>query len=794
MMQSENKVPVALQEKALRVLEFTKIRDQLAECAITETGREACLALEPFEALSEAVHGQKETQEAFVVLTNRADHPLRVFKDVRSWVTLSVKGAALSPRALLDIADCLRASSAAKSALADDNAKTPILAGLSSALTTNYPLERGIKDAIISEEEIADNASPQLASIRRQIRLCNDRIKEKLRALTQSSSFSKYLQEAIVTVRNGRYVIPVRQEFRQNVPGLIHDQSSTGATLFIEPMSVVEAGNELKQWSVKEEQEIARILAEFSAQVAQNADALFANIDILTKLDFIFAKGALARRMHAIEPKMNALGKIRFVRARHPLLDPETVVPCDLWLGEEFTSLIVTGPNTGGKTVTLKTIGLLSLMAQSGLHLPADLGTEVSVFHRVYADIGDEQSIEQSLSTFSSHMTNIVSILEWVDRDDLVLFDELGAGTDPTEGAALAQAILNSLKNMSVRTVATTHYSELKAYALSTPGVENASVEFDVATLRPTYRLSIGVPGKSNAFEIAKRLGLTERIISSARDLLSKESIAFEDVIANAEYHRQIAEKERTIAEEARAETVRLKNEAEALYQRIQNSRTEAEKKAKEDARRILARAKRESAAIIDELKLLKKNGGDIGHSLNDLQKRLQHLEGDMAEGIDLNGPQSGVKAEDLSIGETVEIPHLNAVATVLSLPDAKGEVMVQAGILKMKVLLSQLKLSKPEKKAKTTVSAKTGSASRTVKMECDLRGLALDEALLELDRYLDMVVMSGLHEVSIIHGKGAGILRSGIHKHLKNLRIVKSFRLGQYGEGEDGVTIVELK
>ena len=487
-MHNDSKIPTPLQEKALRVLEFTKIRDQLAGCALTEPGRDFCLELLPMDTLSEAAHAQEETQEALIVLSRRADHPLRAFKDVRPWLSLSQKGATLSTRALLDIADCLRAASAAKTALGSDdgNINIPILHGLSGALTTNYPLERGIKDAIISEEEIADNASLQLASIRRQMRLCNDRIKEKLRAMTQSSSFSKYLQEPIVTVRSGRYVIPVRQEYRQNVPGLVHDQSSTGATLFIEPMAVVEAGNELRQWTVKEEQEIERILYEFSAQIAQCADSLMANIDILIKLDFVFAKGALARLMHGIQPKMNDQGRVRLVRARHPLLDPDKVVPCDLWLGDMFTTLIVTGPNTGGKTVTLKTIGLLSLMAQSGLHLPADLGTEVCVFHRIYADIGDEQSIEQSLSTFSSHMTNIVSILEWVERDDLVLFDELGAGTDPTEGAALAQAILSSLKNLSVRTVATTHYSELKAYALSTPGVENASVEFDVSTLRPT--------------------------------------------------------------------------------------------------------------------------------------------------------------------------------------------------------------------------------------------------------------------------------------------------------------------
>lgn len=793
-MQNDSEIPAFMQEKALRVLEFTKIRDQLAGCALTEPGRDFCLELLPLDTLSQAAHAQEETQEALTLLSRRADHPLRAFKDVRPWLSLSQKGATLSTRALLDIADCLRAASAAKAALNSDNESTPILHGLSGSLITNYPLERGIKDAIISEEEISDNASLQLSSIRRQMRLCNDRIKEKLRTMTQSSSYSKYLQEPIVTVRNGRYVIPVRQEYRQNVPGIVHDQSSTGATLFIEPMAVVEAGNELRQWSLKEEQEIERILSEFSAQVAQCADSLLNNIDILIKLDFIFAKGALARLMRGIQPKMNNQGRIRLVRARHPLIDPDKVVPCDLWLGDMFTTLIVTGPNTGGKTVTLKTIGLLSLMAQSGLHLPADLGTEVCVFHRIYADIGDEQSIEQSLSTFSSHMTNIVSILQWVQRDDLVLFDELGAGTDPTEGAALAQAILSSLKEMSVRTVATTHYSELKAYALSTPGIENASVEFDVSTLRPTYRLSIGVPGKSNAFEIAKRLGLPDRIIDASRALLSDESIVFEDVIANAEYHRQVAEKERALAEEASAQTVRLRDEAEALYRKIESGKADAERKAKEEARRILARAKRESAAIIDELKLMKKTGGDTAQNLNALQRRLQGLEGEMAEGIALDTAPTNVKPEDISVGETVEIPHLNAVATVLALADSKGEVMVQAGIIKMKVPLSQLRPAKPKTKSKSTVSAKTDSMNRSVKMECDLRGMALDEALMELDRYLDLAIMSGLHEVSIIHGKGTGTLRTGIQRHLKGLRQVNSYRLGLYGEGEDGVTVVELK
>lgn len=783
-----------MQDKSLRVLEFTKIREQMASFALTEPGSAACRDLLPYHNLSQAVTAQEETEEAQVVLSFRGEHPLRSFKDVRPWINLCMKGSTLSPRALLDIADCLEASSCAKRALDTDNDKTPILLGLGSALSTNYHLEHSIKDAIISDEEIADNASQQLASIRRQMRLCNDRIKEKLRALTQSSSFSKYLQEPLVTVRNGRYVIPVKQEYKQNIPGLVHDQSSTGATIFIEPMAVVETGNELKQWALKEQTEIDRILADFSNQVALFGAQLSSNIDILVRLDFIFAKGLLARSMQAIQPKLNNKGRIKLVRVRHPLLEKETVVPCDLWLGDDFTTLIITGPNTGGKTVTLKTVGLITLMAQSGMHVPANLGTELAIFNHIYADIGDEQSIEQSLSTFSSHMTNIVNILKDVGQDDLVLFDELGAGTDPTEGAALAQAILEYLKNRSILTVATTHYSELKAYALSTEGIENASVEFDVATLRPTYRLSIGVPGKSNAFEISKRLGLSDGVIDAARQLLSSQTIEFEDVIANAEYHRQIAQKERALAQAAHQDTIQLRNEAEELYKKIESGRANAEKKAKEAARRILEKTKRESSAIIDELKLMKRSGGDITQSLSSLQRRLQGLEGDLSDRLPLSNQQTSINPQDISIGDTVSIPHLNASGTVLTLPDNKGEITIQAGIIKMKVLLSQVNLSKPKQKKKTTVNNKSDIANRSFKMSCDLRGLALDEALMELDRYLDMAMLSNMHEVSIIHGKGTGVLRAGIHRHLKTMRQIKNFRLGQYGEGEDGVTMVELE
>ncbi|MBR0320379.1 MAG: Smr/MutS family protein, partial [Clostridia bacterium] len=500
-----------------------------------------------------------------------------------------------------------------------------------------------------------------------------------------------------------------------------------------------------------------------------------------------------ARETEAIQPKMNDEGRIRLNRARHPLIDREKVVPSTLWLGDQFTTLVITGPNTGGKTVTLKTIGLMTLMAQSGLHIPASLGTELSTVEEVYADIGDEQSIEQSLSTFSSHMTNIVSIMENVTPRDLVLFDELGAGTDPTEGAALAQTILTALNKMKVRTAATTHYSELKAYALTTKGVENASVEFDVATLRPTYRLSIGVPGKSNAFEISRRLGLPDYLIENAKQLLSHEEVRFEDVIANAEYHRQVAEKERELAEEARQETVRMRNEAEKLFREMEDKRLNAERKAKEDARRILEKARRESEQILSELKAIKKNAK--AQDANALRKRLDKNIDDMAEGL-RPAQNAGDAPKTLQIGDEVEIVHLGVKGTVLSLPDSKGEVQLQAGIMKTKASLSQLRLVQGKKKEKkqSHVSANTNAMNRRISLSCDVRGMNLEEALVEVERYLDEAVMSGLHEVTIVHGKGTGILRSGIHQDLRHYRHVDSWRLGVYGEGEDGVTVVTLK
>ena len=783
-----------MKERTLRVLEFTKIREQLAGKALTEMGAERCRALVPSCDMAEIALWQQETEEAAVVLQYIGGHPMMAFQDVRPFLALADKGATLSPKALLAIAELLRASRTARDALVTERDNTPLLRQKAEGLCTLRHLEQDITDAVLSEDEIADRASAELMNIRRHLRGATERIKEKLNQMVRNASFQKYLQDPIITVRNDRYVLPVKAEYRANVPGLVHDQSTSGATLFIEPMAAVEMGNELKQWELKERQEIERILAALSAEVAPCAGQLRESIDLMAELDFIFAKGLLAREMYAVTPKLNNDGRINIVRGRHPLIDREKVVPTNLWMGRDFTTLVITGPNTGGKTVTLKTVGLFTLMAQAGLQVPADIGTELAVFGQVFADIGDEQSIEQSLSTFSSHMVNIVSIMHEVTPHDLVLFDELGAGTDPTEGAALAQAILTRLLHIRVRTLATTHYSELKAFALSTKGVENASVEFDVETLRPTYRLSIGVPGKSNAFEISRKLGLPENLIDAAKELISGENIRFEDVIANAEYHRQVAEREREIAAQASAETIRLRDEAEKLRKEMEEKRETTMRKAREDARRLMEQTRRESESIIADLKRMKKEMNAPDAQTNAIRKRIEQGVDSLSEGltkkVDNTLPPKTVKP-----GDRVTILTLGQQGTVLSAPDGKGEVQLQAGIMKFKAHLSQLRLIREEQpKQKATVHANTGAMTRVVKMECDVRGMTLDEALNAVDQYLNEAVLAGMGEVSIIHGKGTGVLRSGIQQHLKRHMLVKSYRLGVYGEGEDGVTVVTLK
>ena len=786
-----------MKERTLRVLEFTKIRDMLTEKALTPLGAEKCQALVPSTNFQEISEWQEETEEALVVLTYVGGHPMASFSDVRPYLALCDKGATLSPKALLEIATLMRACRTARSALVTERDNTPRLKEKASLLGSFRNLEDDITTAILSEDEIADKASNELANIRRHLRGATERIKERLNSMIRSSAYQKYLQDPILTMRNDRYVLPVKAEYRASVPGLVHDQSASGATLFIEPMAAVEMGNELKQWEAKEKQEIERILAALSAEVAPYAVQLKENLELLAELDFAFAKGLLSRDMSGVTPKMNRDGFINIVRGRHPLIDREKVVPSNLWMGREFTTLIITGPNTGGKTVTLKTVGLFTLMAQAGLHVPADLGTELAVFQQVFADIGDEQSIEQSLSTFSGHMTNIVGIMNEVTADDLVLFDELGAGTDPTEGAALAQTILTALLRKQVRTLATTHYSELKAFALSTPGVENASVEFNVETLRPTYRLSIGVPGKSNAFEISRKLGLSEGLIDEAKKLLSTEDKRFEDVIANAEYHRQVAEKERKLAEQAAAETTKLRDEAEFLRREMEAKREASLRKAKDEARRILENARRESESVMRELKQMKKSaasGPDMQAAA--LRKRLEDGIDSLSEGLAQKADRVDKPPKTLKVGDEVEILNLKTRGVVLSAPDAKGEVQLQAGIVKLKAHISQLRLVKeePAKKQKSSFHAETGAMTRTVPMECDVRGMALDEAIPVVDQYLDEAVLASLTEVSIIHGKGTGVLRSGIQQHLRRHPHVKSFRLGVYGEGESGVTVVTLK
>ena len=785
-----------MNEKYMRILEFPKMRERMAALAVTELGRERSLNLVPTSDASLVRRRQAETEEAATVLAYNGSNPMVSFVDVREFLKLAGIGATLSAKSLLQIADAMKASRLVRGALVTEREDTPILTRLAATLYTNRHLEEDIFDAILSEDEISDHASGELADIRRHIRQLNERIRDKLNAIIRGASTSKYLMDAIITMRNGRYVVPVKAEHRSSVPGIVHDQSGTGSTLFIEPMAVVEAGNELKQWALKEKAEIERILAAFSAEIAPDGDALEQSLETLAELDMIFARSALGRSMNAVPPKLNEEGRINLIRARHPLIDPEKVVPSNLWLGTDFTTLVITGPNTGGKKMTLKTVGLLSLMAQSGMQIPAAYGSELAIFDEIYADIGDEQSIEQSLSTFSSHMTNIVSILQNVTPNALVLFDELGAGTDPTEGAALAMSILGHLLQQKVRTLATTHYSELKVFALTTPGVENASVEFNVETLRPTYRLSIGVPGKSNAFEISRKLGLPEELIDSARTRMTRDQLQFEDVIANAEYHRQIAEKERKLAEEAHLETQRLRDEAEKLRSDLAAHRERDLRKAKDEARRILQRAQRESEQLISELK--KKGSAPLKeHELHELRAQLQSAIDETAEQLP-GAPKAGEVPKSVQVGDTVELTTLGAKAIVLTLPDSKGECTVQAGALKLKAKLKDMRTAQPDKpdKAKKprSGSGRIQISSRPVETECDVRGLNLEEALMAVDLFLDGALMNHLRTANIIHGKGTGVLRAGIHKHLKTHPAVKEFRLGRYGEGEDGVTVVTLK
>ena len=791
-----------MQEKSLKVLEFLKIRDMLVDKAASALGKARCNALVPVSDAREIERMQAETEEAASLLARTGAQPIGDFDSVEAPVSRARVGGILSPKELLQCARLMQTARGVRRALVGEKEEAeesaaPRLTALARTLNPMRRLEEEIFSAILSEEEIADTASPGLAAVRRKIRAANDRIRDKLNSYLHSSAMSRYLQDALITMRQGRYVLPVRAEYRAQVPGIVHDQSASGATLFIEPMAIVEINNDLRGLMGEERAEIEKILLAFSEQIAAEAASLLDNQRILAELDFIFAKGALAREMRAVPPKINDRGYIDIKRGRHPLIDPDKVVPSDLWVGKDFTTLVVTGPNTGGKTVTLKTVGLFTLMMQAGLQVPALLGTELSVFDEVFADIGDEQSIEQSLSTFSSHMVNIVQILQNVTPRSLALFDELGAGTDPTEGAALAMSILDKLLSQRVRTLATTHYSELKAYALTHKGVENASVEFNVETLRPTYRLSIGIPGKSNAFEISRRLGLPEEIIDSARTWLSGEQIRFEDVITTAEMQRQTAERERELAEEAHNETVRLRDQAEAERKKLEEQREKILRKAREDARRLLHSAQAEAEGIIRDLKKAAKDEQSArDRGILEARRKLQGDLDKLADPIAKAPEAQGQALKAVKLGQTVFLPSLGCTGSVLSLPDKNGEVQLQVGLMKVKQPLSALRSAAGESAGtkKDKGSRRLQVAAPQVALELDVRGQLPEEALDNVDKYLDDCMLAGLSEVSIVHGKGTGVLRSEIAQHLRHHPHVAEFRLGRYGEGETGVTIVTLK
>ncbi len=791
-----------MNDKTLKVLEYHKIIKKLTDKTESQLGKDMTKKIKPSTDIDEIEYLQGETKEALSLIIKKGNPPLYGIFDVSGELKITEIGGSLSPKSLIKISDSLRVSRSLKKYLKeikdDETSSFPIIQGLIDDLRVFKDIEDEINNAIISENEISDNASPGLRNIRRQIINKNESVRVKLNSIINSQKYKKYLQDSIVTMREGRYVVPIKQENKAYFPGLVHDQSASGATLFVEPMAVVELNNELRELEIKEREEIEKILLELSGLVAEEAENIGNNQSILQRLDFIFAKGKLALEMDATKPILNKEGYINIKKARHPLLNVKNVVPIDIYIGKDFNTLVITGPNTGGKTVTLKTVGLLTLIAQSGLHIPADFNSQMGVFDQVFADIGDEQSIEQSLSTFSSHMTNIVSILDSLKDNSLVLFDELGAGTDPTEGAALAMSILDHLLKLNIRTIATTHYSQLKIYALTTDRVKNAAVEFDVETLSPTYKLLIGVPGKSNAFEISKRLGLQDYIIDYAKNLVSKENVEFEDVLQAIDEDRRIIEENKFQAEKLKYEVEKLKEELSTEKEKTKEAREKIILKAKEEARSILRSAKDESDSIVSELRKIsseveKDRNKEIHKAQERLKSSLDEVESSLSENV-LN-VKSKEPPKNLKVGDTVEVLSLNQVGNVLELPDENGNVLVQVGIMKVNVHISTLRRAKEEESGKTQTSTRKIIKSKAaVKNEIDLRGKTLDEALLDLDKYIDDIYIAGLKEAYIIHGKGTGVLREGIKGYIKRHKHIKSFRIGKYGEGGDGVTVMELK
>jgi len=791
-----------MNEKALKTLEYYKIIDMLEAFATSSIGKNKCRQLRPLDNLTEIETMQQETADALSRIYQKGSLSFSGVKDVRGSLKRLEVGSTLGIGELLAIRSLLENASRAKaySRRETENEHTDSLDNMFELIEPLSPLATEIGRCILSEDEISDDASTGLRQVRRSMKLTNDKIHTQLSSFVSGNSRT-YLQDAVVTMRNGRYCIPVKAEYKSQVPGMIHDQSSTGSTIFVEPMTIVRLNNEMRELEIQEQKEIEMILSNLSQLAAENLDAIFDDVKLLSELDFIFARAQLAKSQNATEPRFNRDRIIDIKKARHPLIDKHKVVPIDIRIGETFDLLIVTGPNTGGKTVSLKTVGLLTLMGQSGLHIPAFDNSRLSVFREVYADIGDEQSIEQSLSTFSSHMTNVVRFMETADSDSLVLFDELGAGTDPTEGAALAIAILSTLHERGIRAMATTHYSELKVYALSTPGVENASCEFDVETLRPTYRLLIGVPGKSNAFAISQKLGLPLSIIERAKEQISQEDETFEDVLSNLEESRKTIESEREELLSYKEEIKTLKEQLEAKQDKLDQRKERIIAEANEEAHRIL----REAKDYADQTMRIFNKAGKDSMSAKELEKHRSDLRKKMDKAgkkVALKTPQkqkSTLRPQDLSLGDSVKVMSLNVKGTVSSKPDSKGMLFVQMGILRSKVHISDLQLI-DEPVITGPALSRTGAGkikmnkSASVRTEINLLGKTVDEAVSELDKYLDDAYLAHLSSVRIVHGKGTGALRKGVHNYLKRLKYVQDFHLAEFGEGDAGVTIVEFK
>lgn len=783
-------------EKSMATLELPQVLALLADCAATLEGKERCLALRPLTDLDDVARAQEETSAAVKMLILRGSPGFSGVKPVSASLQRADMGGSLSTRELLDIASVLRCARGARD-YGDSEEKT-VISHLFRSLTPNRFLEDSITNSILGEEEIADSASSELASIRRHMRSTEARVRDILQRLI-SSNQSKYLQESIITIRSDRYVVPVKAEHKNAIPGLVHDVSSSGSTFFIEPMGVVKANNELRELAAREKKEIERILAELSAQCAAHKEDIGEDYTLLILLDTIFARGQLSLKMEASQPGMSER-YLRLRGARHPLLDKKKAVANDLELGDRFDTLVITGPNTGGKTVTLKTLGLITLMAQCGLHIPAKSDSTVRVFRRVLSDIGDEQSIAQSLSTFSSHMTNIVGILKEADGQTLILFDELGAGTDPVEGAALAAAVIESARELGALVAATTHYAELKVYAMTTPGVENASCEFNVDTLAPTYRLVMGIPGKSNAFAISRRLGLPEEIIDRAAARLDAENVRFEDVLTKLDQQRQEMEKDRAEARRLKLEMEQSAGKAREYRKRLEEERSKVVEKAQAEARAIIQEARDASDLALSELKELKKRQDLDWQQVNDGRAEARRLlnEAERSIGGAAQEPEAPPPTRPARAGDTVELVSMGTRASVLSV-NKDGTLQLQAGILKITAKQDEVRVVEGETQSQKEARRIVQRAQHTLRAaaapsEIDLRGMMTDEAIAVLDRFLDTAMMGKLESVTIIHGKGTGAVRKAVREHLKRSRYIKSFRPGRYGEGEDGVTVAELR